>query len=409
MSKFKIGDKVRIRKDLNEYNFYDIIPDMLKYAGKESVISDKSFEDENHIGYFLKGIPYTWHDDSLEPIEDTVILYSDGNEVSTFSIKSIEEIDKEWKDIKNYEGVYQINNIGQVKSLKRNIILKPKINRQGYYEYQLYKKGEKSTTISAHRLVAIHFIPNPFNLPVVNHIDGDKTNNKVENLEWCTYSHNNKHAYDTGLNKTKSVIKMDMNENFIKKYKSIKEACLDIGMATSSSGNIIKVCKGEKESSGGFKWKYSVRGFEIVSDEFRKHPNVDIQLPKRGTKKSAGYDICTPVDIIIPPNGISDAIQTDLKAYMLEDEVLEIVPRSSIGFKKGLMLINTVGIIDSDYYSNPDNDGNIGFKFKNLTDKTVEIKAGERILQGIFKKYLITDYDNCDIERMGGMGSTGTK
>lgn len=152
-----------------------------------------------------------------------------------------------------------------------------------------------------------------------------------------------------------------------------------------------------------------IRGFKLVRDEFRKHPEVNIQLPKRGSKKSAGYDICTPVDIVIPPYGISDAIQTDIKAYMLDDEVLKIVPRSSIGFKKGLMLINTIGIIDSDYYNNPDNDGNIGFKLKNLTDKTIEIKAGERIMQGIFEKYLIVDDDECEKIRVGGIGSTGTK
>lgn len=153
--------------------------------------------------------------------------------------------------------------------------------------------------------------------------------------------------------------------------------------------------------------KEKARGFEIVSDEFRKHPNVDIQLPKRGSSKSAGYDICTPVDIIIPPNGISDAIQTDIKAYMLDNEYLKIVPRSSLGFKKGLMLINTIAIIDSDFYENPENDGNIGFKLKNLTNETVEIKAGERIMQGIFQEYLITDDDDCDKERVGGVGSTG--
>ena len=92
---------------------------------------------------------------------------------------------------------------------------------------------------------------------------------------------------------------------------------------------------------------------------------------------------------------------------MLDDVVLVIYLRSSIGFKKGLMLINTVGIIDSDFYENPDNDGNIGFKLKNLTDKEVVIKAGERIMQGIFKKYLVIDDDNCDKERVSGIGSTG--
>lgn len=148
------------------------------------------------------------------------------------------------------------------------------------------------------------------------------------------------------------------------------------------------------------------RGFKIVSDEFRKHPNVKIREPKRGTAKSAGYDICTPIDIVIAPHGVSDAIQTDIKAYMLDDEVLEIYPRSSLGFKNGLMLINTVGIIDSDYYNNPDNNGNIGFKLKNLTDNEVVIKSGERVIQGIFKKYLIADNDNAMGNRVGGIGST---
>lgn len=150
-----------------------------------------------------------------------------------------------------------------------------------------------------------------------------------------------------------------------------------------------------------------LRGFEVVSDEFRKHPNVDIQIPQRGSSKSAGYDICTPIDVVVPPNSITEAIQLDMKAYMQDDEVLLIVPRSSLGFKKGLMLINTIGIIDSDYYENPDNDGNIGFKLKNLTDKEVTIKAGERILQGIFVKYGVADNDNCSTERVGGIGSTG--
>ena len=158
----------------------------------------------------------------------------------------------------------------------------------------------------------------------------------------------------------------------------------------------------------GCKCKSKVRrGFKVVKDECRKHPEVEIKLPKRGTKNSAGYDICTPVDILIPSHGFSEPIQTDIKAYMGEDEVLKIYPRSSIGFKKKLMLVNTTGIIDSDYYENPDNDGNIGFAFYNMSDVDVLIKAGERVLQGIFTKYLITEDDNADEVRTGGTGSTG--
>ena len=163
-------------------------------------------------------------------------------------------------------------------------------------------------------------------------------------------------------------------------------------------------CKGN--CGGNCKGKVK-RGFKVVKDECRKHPKVEIKLPKRGTKNSAGYDICTPVDILIPAHGFSELVQTDIKAYMGEDEVLKIYPRSSIGFKKKLMLVNTTGIIDSDYYENPDNDGNIGFAFYNMSDVDVLIKAGERVLQGIFTKYLITEDDNADEVRTGGTGSTG--
>lgn len=153
-----------------------------------------------------------------------------------------------------------------------------------------------------------------------------------------------------------------------------------------------------------------VRGFEIVEDKFRKNPDCKIIMPQRGTSKSAGYDICTPVDIVIPAKGHSSTIFTDIKAYMLPDEVLCTHVRSSIGMKRGLVLANTTGIIDSDYYSNQDNDGNIGFMLRNLTDEEVVIKAGERVIQGIFSKYLVADGDEPKSEeRVGGVGSTGRK
>ena len=152
----------------------------------------------------------------------------------------------------------------------------------------------------------------------------------------------------------------------------------------------------------------SRRGFEIVRDEFRKHPLEDIKLPVRGTSRSACYDICTPVKIIIPPYGISEAVQTDIKSYMEQDEVLVLHVRSSIGFKKNCVLVNCTGIIDSDYYENLDNDGNIGFRLKNLSNKEVVIEAGERIMQGMFIKYLVAEHDIVLKEdRTGGIGSTG--
>ena len=110
------------------------------------------------------------------------------------------------------------------------------------------------------------------------------------------------------------------------------------------------------------------RGFEVVSDEFRKYPEIDIQLPKRGDSRSAGYDFYAPCDITLQPNE-KVLLFSDVKAYMQDDEVLMLYVRSSIGIKKGLVLSNGTGIIDSSYYNNPSNDGNIGIALHNTTDK----------------------------------------
>lgn len=150
------------------------------------------------------------------------------------------------------------------------------------------------------------------------------------------------------------------------------------------------------------------RGFEVVSDEFRKYPEVNIQLPTRGSKVSAGYDFYLPCDITLQP-GEKTCVWSDIKAYMQEGEVLMIHVRSSIGIKKGLMLSNITGVIDADYYSNESNDGNIGIALYNYSDKTVELKQGERICQGVFTPFLVADNGNTDKERVGGIGSTGSK
>ena len=149
-----------------------------------------------------------------------------------------------------------------------------------------------------------------------------------------------------------------------------------------------------------------IRGFEIVEDKYRKHPDCEIALPQRGTSRSAGYDLCTPVEIRIAPRGCSKIIFTDIKAYMLADEVVCTYVRSSIGMKKGLVLANTTGIIDSDYYSNPDNDGNLGVNLFNLGTTDYIIKKGDRIGQCMFINYLVADNGNTEDVRMGGFGST---
>lgn len=147
------------------------------------------------------------------------------------------------------------------------------------------------------------------------------------------------------------------------------------------------------------------RFFEVVKDEFRKNEG-EIKLPTRATEHSAGYDFYSPVDVVIQPNE-SVMIWTDVKTHMYYDNALLIIPRSSMG-KQPVMIANTVGLIDSDYYGNSDNDGNIGFRLLNLGNTSYEIKAGDRIGQGIFIKYGTIKDDKVTTTRQGGFGSTNT-
>lgn len=146
------------------------------------------------------------------------------------------------------------------------------------------------------------------------------------------------------------------------------------------------------------------RFFEVVKDEYRKNSG-EIKLPTRATKHSAAYDFYSPVDITIQPHKTA-MIWSDIKAHMFFDNVLLIFVRSSMG-KHPVVIANGTGLIDADYYSNDDNDGNIGFRLLNLGDTPYEIKAGDRIGQGIFIKYGTIKGDNTKTKREGGFGSSG--
>ena len=148
-----------------------------------------------------------------------------------------------------------------------------------------------------------------------------------------------------------------------------------------------------------------VRGFEIA----KGFEDKNINLPERKTKYSAGYDVECAEDVIIPSfkKGMKPTlVKTGIKAYMQDNEYLMLVNRSSNPGKKGLVLANSVGIIDKDYYGNPDNDGHFMFAVYNIKEDDVEVKKGECIGQAIFQKYLVTDDDDAQGERMGGFGST---
>lgn len=155
----------------------------------------------------------------------------------------------EWIPIKNYEGLYEINSLGQIKSLPKHSrwgrltkekILKSKGRSNVYCFLGLYKNRIR-TTLSEHRLIAMHFIPNPENKPCVNHINGIRNDNRIENLEWCTHSENTFHAHRTGLSKNSELQKSILIENNKilhskktiniitgEKFSSIKEAALSL-------------------------------------------------------------------------------------------------------------------------------------------------------------------------------------
>ena len=148
-----------------------------------------------------------------------------------------------------------------------------------------------------------------------------------------------------------------------------------------------------------------VRGFEIA----KGFEDKGINLPIRKTKFSAGYDVEAAEDTVVPSfkKGMAPTlVKTGIKAYMQDDEVLMLYNRSSNPKKKGLILSNSVGVIDKDYYGNADNDGHIMFAFYNVKDEDTVIKKGDAIGQAVFQKYLTTDDDSAEGERQGGFGST---
>ena len=162
-----------------------------------------------------------------------------------------------WKDIVGYEGLYQVSDLGNVRSLnyhreKRIKILSQIKRPNDYLSVVIYVNG-KCKKYSVHRLVAETFIPNPENKPQVNHINGDKTDNRVENLEWCTQSENQKHAIRWGLQKTKTILQYDLQGNFIKQWNSAIEIKKTLGIPTS---NIVANCRGRLRTAHKYIWKY---------------------------------------------------------------------------------------------------------------------------------------------------------
>ena len=175
-----------------------------------------------------------------------------------------------WKDIDGFQNFYQISNFGRIKSFKKESkgkILK-NTNKNGDYFSVVLKNKNKTLYAKIHRLVAEAFIPNPNNLPCVNHIDGNKQNNKVENLEWVTYKENFEHSKNMGLwkynypYKKKKVIQYDLQGNFIQEFDSSETASKITGVC---SRNILQVASKEpfnkkghyRKQAGGYIWRFA--------------------------------------------------------------------------------------------------------------------------------------------------------
>lgn len=180
-----------------------------------------------------------------------------------------------WKDVKGYEGLYQISNYGRLKSFKtdsKGKILKLTDKNGAYFTIILQGKGVQKRTTRIHRLVAEAFLPNPENLPQVNHIDGNKQNNNVNNLEWCTASYNVKHSlnlhpeqvkkmvYYNQHIKPKPIVQMDLKGNIIAEFESATVASQQTGVCAR---NILQMANKTpykkdhlRKSAGGYKWAF---------------------------------------------------------------------------------------------------------------------------------------------------------
>lgn len=164
-----------------------------------------------------------------------------------------------WKDIEGYEGLYQVSNLGRVKNIKLNVFMKTFKNK-GYHQIQLSNGGKIKTKL-VHRLVALAFIQNPENKPQVNHIDENKNNNVVDNLEWVTPKENANHGtrnerigLASGRTRSKALIAINVDSGDIIEFKSSAECAEKLRV---SQGNVTRTLKGRTKTVGGYYVKYA--------------------------------------------------------------------------------------------------------------------------------------------------------
>lgn len=184
-------------------------------------------------------------------------------------------MEEQWKPIQHYEAFYEISDKGRVRSLRTGIIMKTRLGRDGYVRVPLTKEGKQKHEF-LHRLLAIVFIPNPENLPEVNHINENKQDNSLSNLEWCTHKYNSN--YGTRLKRMaisnyEPVIQYTKDGREIARYASQKEAMEKTGIQCR---HISCCCKGKRKTVGGYVWRYAKAAILGLNT-----PNIAPFLPQK--------------------------------------------------------------------------------------------------------------------------------
>lgn len=218
---------------------------------------------------------------------------------------------EEWRDVVGYEGFYEVSNMGRVRSVKRfvngrwglrpfkGVVLKTSNRTKGskfspfYYQgVNLHKNGE-AKNMHVHRLVAEAFIPNPYNFPIVNHIDENPSNNRAENLEWCTQKQNQNHGTLPERRRQlgyRKVNQYTLDGSFVKQYQSVIDASIAMGVVHSSISN---ACKGYSGTSGGYLWRYANQSAKEMEATAKRYESLCRQMVVQLTKDEmlvAAYD-----------------------------------------------------------------------------------------------------------------------
>lgn len=279
-----------------------------------------------------------------------------------------------WKDVVGYEGLYKVSNKGNVRSLGRVVrdsigrvrnikprTMSPSVKKSGgrddigYLEVRLTIDKHNKRNFLVHRLVAESFLENPDNKPTVNHKDGDKHNNNLDNLEWATYSENNFHAYDNGLKSdNRVVVRLDEDDSIVGIYKSMHEADRQTGV---DYRKIHRLCNSYDNFDGEYYWDY-IENFKVNKGQlYFAKTREDAIIPTRESE-SAGYDFYASVEATeteldgvvkeqLLEKGKVNFVKTGIASAMSDDYFLSLKSERSSVAKYGINVL--AGVIDSGY------------------------------------------------------------